>query len=282
MTSALDPHLGLAAYFATPIRRDRDRVKFVAELLVDPRWPWLPWWASFVGLDKRDDRSSVRVGGKNGTSPLVEGFLSSRLWKLHMNRAMGDRNYTSVLLDLDRSGDEERGWEAPLRLLMTCRCIELPNSKSVDAWLALAHDLVRAVGALTGIVGVWPTYHSAVGDTWIARVVLDTVKGEYNLGLPDAFESQMHAVTRWEHRLGRTYARHPRWGTYLNAAHVAAIGGEERIRAEVEPAQIKAVGELTYIQLTESVDTALTPLAGERRRRLEALMAPIILGAGRE
>jgi hypothetical protein len=82
--------------------------------------------------------------------------------------------------------------------------------------------------------------------------------------------------------VGRTYARHPRWGTYLNAAHVAAIGGEARIRAEVEPAKIDAVGELTYIQLTDSVETALTPLAGERRQRLESLMAPIILGAGRE
>ncbi|MBE7452048.1 MAG: hypothetical protein HS111_25135 [Kofleriaceae bacterium] len=40
------------------------------------------------------------------------------------------------------------------------------------------------------------------------------------------------------------------------------------------------MGELTYIQLTESIETgAATPVAGERRRRLEDLMAPILVGA---
>lgn len=63
------------------------------------------------------------------------------------------------------------------------------------------------------------------------------------------------------------------------AGHVAAIGGVARIAAEVAPAVIQPVGALTYVQLTGSIDTALTPEAGAKRRALEALMAPILVGA---
>ena len=269
------PHVGLAAYFERAVWRDAARAERIAALLVDPRWPWIPWWASYSGLHKRDDRSSVRVGGKNGVTPLVRGFASDKVSALRMNRARGDSNFTSLMLDLDRTIEE---WD-PFRLLITCRSAELPAGKSFEDWVALAHELITAVGALHATIGAWPTFDMAIGDTWLTRIILDTPKRDINLGLPPDFDEQMSLMSKWKHKLGRVYARHPRWGTYLHAGHVAAIGGVERIRAEVAPARVDAVGELTYIQLTATIDTALTSEAGVKRRALQTLMAPILLGA---
>lgn len=281
MTDDDGTYLGLAAYFDRALWRVPERHERIASLLVDARWPWVPWWVSFTGVHKRDDRKSVRVGGTTGTAPLLAGFASPQLTNLELNRTSKECTLATVLLDLGRNR-EDWGWEAPFRLWITARCADLPAGKSVAEWLTLAHDLVSELGVIQGTVGVWPTHNMAIGDTWLTRTILDTPQREFRLGLPENFATQIDLLQRWKKLLGRTYARHPRWGTYLNAAHVAAIGGEQRIREEVEPAQIRAVGELTYIQLTDSVETALTQTAGEKRRRLEALMAPIILGAGRE
>ena len=71
-------HLGLAAYFSDPVWTDADRVRRVASLFVDKRWPWIPWWASASGVHRRDDRSMKRVGGKNGIAPIVDILVSPR------------------------------------------------------------------------------------------------------------------------------------------------------------------------------------------------------------
>lgn len=273
-------HVGLSAYFAKPVSRDRAVVERVARLLVDPRWPWIPWWAHFVGYHKRDDTAGVKVGGKNGNAVLVGGMLSPRFQVLRMNRAMGDKNFTTVELPFDPRRLEMTR-EAPYEMWITCRSHELPEGKRFDDWIELAHELVDAVGALHAIIGAWPTYDMAIGDTWLTRIILDTPKGDIPLNdPPEDFMAQRDLLQEWPHKVGRTYARHPRWGTYLNAGHVAAIGGVERIRADVQPARIEAVGELTYIQLTDSIETAMSAEAGARRRALQALMAPIIVGAG--
>lgn len=104
----IDDHLyvGLAAYFERAVWRDVERCKQIASLLVDKRWPWLPWWASFSGIHKRDDRASVRVGGKNGALPLEHGFASPTLTTLYMDRAKGDDNFSTVMLDLGRMGED--------------------------------------------------------------------------------------------------------------------------------------------------------------------------------
>lgn len=273
------PHAGLAAYFPHSVARDAALVERVARLLVDERWPWVPWYATFVGLHKRDDAAAVRVGGKNGYAPLVAGLSSPRFQTLRMNRAKGDKNYTSV--ELPFHPRQETWGEAPYALWITCRSAELPPGTSFEAWLTLAHDLVAAVGALNATIGAWPTFSHAIRDTWLTRMVLDTPRGDTALNeLPEDVDAQIGLLQTWWKKVGRTYARHPRWGTYLNAAHVEAIGGVERIRAEVQPARIDAVGGLTYIQLTESIDTGMATEAGARRRALQTLMAPILLGAG--
>jgi len=267
-------HVGVAMYFLTEPGADDTRAARLAELLIDSRWPWLPWWASYTARDKREDRSAVRVGGKNGVAPLLEGIASPRLWTLYMNRAKGDGNFTSVALDLRHVGSP-----AALQLLITCRSTELPKDKTFPAFLALVHDVTLVIGARHAIIGAWPTYDHAVGDTWLTRMVLDTPKGDIRLGLPALYDAERDLVSKWRSSIGDRYARHPRWGTYLHPGHLAAIGGVERIRAEVAPAVIEPVGDLTYVQLTDSIDTAMTTEAETKRRALQALMAPILVGA---
>lgn len=278
------PHTyaGLAAYFARPLWRSPDTAAHFARLLLDSRWPWTPWWAAYSGVDRKQDRPAVRVGAKVGAATLLEGLLAPELSRLRMRRSVAAVDVTNISVTLGRMEEESWGYEAPLQLWIVCRMSELPAAKSLADWLPLAHELVDCVGAANATIGLWPSFEMAIGDTWLTRTVIDTPARDYNLGLPENFSAQVDLIQRWKKFLGRTYARHPRWGTYLNTEHLTQIGGIERIRADVEPARIDQVGELTYIQLTDSVETALTPLAGERRQRLEALMTPIILGAGRE
>lgn len=270
------PHVGLAAYAAAPVTADAARVASVAALMVDSRWPWLPWWVTSAGVDPRDDRAAVRAGGKNGAAPVLDILRSGKAMTLRLDRAMGEDNHTSVSLDVDPRF-AERG--DPYELRVTCRTADLPAGASFEAWLALAHELVVAVGAMHATLGAWPTYAMARADTDRVRVVLDTPAGELDLGLPADVRGQLDAVSADLRRVGRVVARHPRWGTYLHAEHVARIGGVPAIRDAVAPARIEAVEALTYIQLTESIDSALTAAAGERRRALEALMAPILVSA---
>jgi len=219
----------------------------------------------------------TRVGGKNGIEPIV-GIVTSPLYAaLHLNRARGDDNFSTVYLNLGRMLHPTR--VAPYELWITLRCHDLPEGKSVASWIGLAHELVVAIGALNVTLGVWPTSNMAIGDTWLTRIVLDHANGERDLGLTGNFERQADLLLGSRSTLGGAHARHPRWGTYLKREHVDAIGGLERIRTEVQPARIDELATLTYIQLTDSVETALTPAAGEKRRALEALMTPILVGA---
>jgi len=272
-------YLGLAAYFSEAVWTDPGRVNRVAAFLVDKRWPWIPWWASASGVHRRDDRSMKRVGGKNGIGPIVDILKSPRCRVLHLNRALGDDNFATVCMNLGRTGEYRDPNYAPHHLWITLRCHELPEGKSISMWIELAHELVEELGALNATLGVWPTSNMAIADTWLTHIVLDHPKGEIDLGLPKNFEKQTDLLVRNRDTLGGAHARHPRWGTYLKREHVDAIGGIDRIRAEVEPARIDQLATLTYIQLTDSVETALTPAAGEKRRALEALMTPILVGA---
>lgn len=268
-------HVGLVAYVSRPTWTTPERAQELAALLTDARWPWLPWWASFSGKHRRDDLKSIRVGGKNGSTPLLNGLLSEKLSMLYMNRARGDGNFTSVALNLNRDL-ENPTHETPYQLRVTCRSSQLPDGRQFSSFISLAHDLVQATGSVHAVMGAWPTFDWAICDSWTMRMVLDTSAGDKNLGLPERFGEQLAMASKWHLFFGRTYARHPRWGNYLNDTHLAAIGGVDRIRMEVAPALIQRVGQLTYVQLTSSIDTAMSAEAGAKRDRLEALMEPIL------
>jgi hypothetical protein len=77
--------------------------------------------------------------------------------------------------------------------------------------------------------------------------------------------------------LGDKYVRRPRWGTYLRPAHVAAIGGRDRILAVVKPPVVRDIGDLLYIQLSERVSEATSDQAKARYRAFVELVAPITM-----
>lgn len=268
------PHLGVAAYFTEPVWKDQTKAERLAPLLVDPRWPWAPCWMRFTARDKRKDSKSIRVGGKHGAAPLVSAMRRDDLFSIGLNRSSGTTNHCTVMLTV--ADYRPHTWASSI--WMTCKSIDLPAGKSIAGFLALTHDVLNAVEAETAVIGVWPTVDQAIGDTWLTRTILDTPGRDVNLGLPANYDAQMDLVSRFRHELGRAYARFPRWGTYLHAGHLAAIGGLERVRAVVDPAVVQPVGALTYLQLTPSVDSAQSPEAEAKRRALEELMAPILPG----
>ena len=69
----------------------------------------------------------------------------------------------------------------------------------------------------------------------------------------------------------------PRWGTYLKPAHVAAVGGRERILEVVQPEVTREVGELFYVQLTARVSDAASEVAKQRQAAFAGLLAPITM-----
>ena len=257
-------YAALAAYLEDPVR-DPALAERVGALMFDERWPWLPWYLSYDGIDRPYDRASTRVNGKTGPAALAEGLLDAKLDRARLRRTVDGVAVSEAELDLGRIGQ----W--PFEFLMVTRVANLPPGKTGEAWLALVHDLLRELSPRNAVLGIWPAYSPAHSDALKMRIVLDTRWSQHELGVVPT-----SADPTASHLIGRRYARYPRWGTYLKDEHLAAIGGADRVRAEVEPFAIERIGSVTYIQLTEAIETAMTPLAGERRRRLETLMAPIL------
>ena len=145
---SLFPQAGLAAYFDRPLWRDPARVERIARLLLDDRWPWLPWYASFDGIDRPYDRPSKRVGGKNGVEFLVEGLMSPTVSHLSMLRSKGDGNHGEAQISTGRQVNND---DAPFSLLVLSRVAELPPGKTTAGWLSLVQDLVVEVAPLNAM-----------------------------------------------------------------------------------------------------------------------------------
>ena len=139
--------------------------------------------------------------------------------------------------------------------------------EETSRWLSLVHDAVSMCGAVHGFVCVWPSFAMTMAEIGDMRIVIDSRWREVNLGVPLEAEAQSRRFSSWRHKVGRTYARFPRWGTYLHAEHLDRIGGVQRIREVVGPARIDRVGPLTYIQLTDSLESAMDAVAGQRPAR---------------
>ncbi|MBE7452049.1 MAG: hypothetical protein HS111_25140 [Kofleriaceae bacterium] len=125
------------------------------------------------------------------------------------------------------------------------------------------HELVTELGVLHAILGAWRTYDLAICDTRLMNLILDTPQGDVDLRLPAGFPGSRPAWPRSGSSSSVAGTPGIRAGDLLHDGHLEAIGGLARVKAEVEPARVDRVGELTYIQLTESIETALTPVAGE-------------------
>jgi hypothetical protein len=260
-------YVGVAAYFARPLCDDDGRVRKVASLLLDGRWPSRVRWASFSGAGDHPGREAARLD----EVALVDGLLDPAHARVLLERSSNDAdNFARVTLSTGRVGGDS-GYDDPFELTGFVRA-----NAPVDDWIALVHELVAVLGADHALLAPWPSQTQAMSDTSLMRMVLDRGDGDVNLGVPGSAAEEQTRIALHRKQLGKTYARAPRWGTYLHAGHVAAIGGVDKI-AEVEPTLIATTGELTYVQLTDGVASALTPIAEAKRARLETLMAPILV-----
>ncbi len=273
-------HLGFAGYFARPLCADPERAARVASLLVDPRWPWPPWWASF-GMEARlTQRTRARkVSGARGRDQLLAGILDPAHRSLELLRSRQEAdNHAHVLVTTGRvavPADAECAFE----IQGQTRGDELPAGADLGAWIELVHELMVACDVGHAVMPAWPTASACLSDVSFMRIVVDSRWGLYDQGPPPDFALQNARASYWRIELGGTYVRHTRWGTYLSRSHLERIGGLEAIHAAVPPARTIDLGNLVFIQLTDRPEDAFTAEAEARRQRLEQVMAPIVAPA---
>jgi hypothetical protein len=157
----------------------------------------------------------------------------------------------------------------PLELRAFCRAEGMPAQKPIGPWLALLHDLVRAIDAVHGVVVV-ADENIVHDEVFLITTTRDGVR--LNPRADEINPISGSGLARQE--LGRRFVRHPRWGTYLRADHVAVVGGRGKIAA-ISPAMLVDVGDLLYVQLTDSPETADSPEGAAKQRMLADLLAPI-------
>jgi hypothetical protein len=276
----MDLHVGFAGYFARPLCTDPARAAQVAALLVDRRWPWPPWWASFRPEGRYNERSRARkvVGGK-GRDHLVAGIIDCAHRKLELSRSSQQAdNHAHVQLKTGCKPVPSDA-ECPYDLEGQTRGHELPDGADLMAWLELVHELMVACDVGHAVVPVWPTASACLADVSFMRIVVDTRWGVFDKGPPPDFEQQNSRANFWRIELGGTYVRHPRWGTYLGRSHLERIGGLDAIRAAVDGIHVRELGDLVFLQLTERPEGALTAEGAHRRQQLEAVMEPIVAPA---
>lgn len=268
--------LGFAGYYATRICEDRARAERIASLLVDDRWPWPPWWAQFWLRDKfgKSTRSRKVVGTK-GAAVIADGIASPDHRRLSLYRSSDESDdfshadlYTGRrVICVDH--------ETPFDVWGLTHAYDLPTGKDLGAWVRMVHELMVAIDVASATIPVFKGKVSCLNDVTLSRRVtlsgVDFVPPDY----PRQNERAIHV----REKLGGTYVRHPRWGNYLGRGHIAKIGGLDRIRAEVAPAQIVELGNLVFVALTNDPRDALTAECERKRSALEALMAPIVAPA---
>jgi hypothetical protein len=145
----------------------------------------------------------------------------------------------------------------------------LPNELATD-WVELQHEILDTVGAIHGVIVTGTNEDVLSAEIWLSLRIID---GQVMHPRPEEIRS--YNYKRW--LLGHEYVRRPRWGTYLKPAHVAAVGGREKILQVVQPEVTRDVGDLFYVQLTAKVTEATSDTAKRRYQAFAELLAPITM-----
>ncbi len=287
---ALDPSLavapnkklyvGFAGYFATRLYTDEPRAQRLAALLLDKRWPW-PLTSVVFGLQSSFLKSArgVRLTGKNALRQLQEGIVHPGHRDADLDhRADAEINHAKIRI---QTGQRlvEAGQPCAAQVTGLTRAFGLPEGKDLLSWVEIMHDLMLTLDVGNAVLPVWRSENMVWSDATFGGIVLDTPKGDYNLGLRGVFETQRSRANYWRHELGGKYVRHPRWGTYLRREYLDRIGGLQRVRDTVPLAKVLELGgagDLIYLQCTEHPEGAMTVEGEGVRHALEGLLAPIV------
>jgi hypothetical protein len=265
--------LGFNGYYGTRLGDDPSRAERVASLLVDPRWPWPPWWALFWLRDDffKSTRSRKVIGAK-GSAVIANAIAARDYQRVFVYRSSKEvDDFAGVSVETGERltvSDHEH----PLEVWGLTQGFDLPAGKDLKSWVAMVHELMVALDVGCATIPVFRGKGACLNDVTLSmRVTLSDVDFQ-----PPDYPRQNNRAIRVREKLGGTYVRHPRWGNYLGLEHVAKIGGIDRIRSEVAPAQLIELGKLVFIGLTEDPRDALTAECERKRAALELLMAPIV------
>ena len=240
-------------------------------LLTDPRWPWQPQLLFAASIPRGP--LTPQVKGKIRRLDL-DGAIRAALTASSTSRIrlscskLNDSNRASIVIDTGRfSPGAER---VPFEIRSQVHVHELPDAPSGASWIALCHDLVRAVRGVHAVIPVTRSRYAMNDELYLSTT---TVNGR--LQHPDAMEIQR--INKHRTHLGTKYLRPPRWGNYLGPDAVAAAGGRDRIAAVVKPAVLAEVGPLLYVQLSAGFEDALAPATEVKRQELGTLLAPVMI-----
>jgi len=234
----------------------------LAALLVDPRWPAAmpllqirPVPGSGANVEKR---KLARVGARG---ELEAAFAATTTLQVGLTASRSERdNDAWVYVDAAREPYPDGRFPYDLRAFARA-----PS----EEWLELVHELARAVDAAHGSILVERDEAVLRSELWAQHEAHEGREVHPEPALITALATKRHGI-------GDRWVRPGRWGTYLSAAHVDAVGGREHIRAAVEPAVLRDVGTLLYVQLSPLAD-ALAPAMRAKQDALAAVLAPLAL-----
>ena len=262
--------LGMQCVQDDSLLRDAVRQARLADLVVDPRWiyqfklvtttymPGLPAQPQFPGVvaaARMRAAALEAISSESVTSALFSVSKKDSLDQAHFDVRTGRDSSPSLSI---RSNARWR----------------VPEDADVDAagalWVELQHAIIETLGVTHAVIVTATNEYVLNAEIWLGLTSLD---GTVMHPRPDEISS----YAARSHLLGDKYVRRPRWGTYLKPAHVAAIGGRDRILDVVKPPVVRDIGELLYIQLSERVSESTGDAAKARYRAFADLLAPITM-----
>jgi hypothetical protein len=262
--------LGMQCVQDASLARDPACLARIAELVTDPRWmhrlklittvwmPGTPPAPRFPGVIPAAELRETAVEALS--SPSVAQVMFSISQKDSLDHAHLD-------VGTGRLASDNIAVRSNARVRIPA---DADRDAVATAWVELQHAIVETLGAIHGVIVTGTNEYVVNAEIWLS---LTTVDGRVMHPNPDEINS--YAVRKWE--LGHAYVRRPRWGTYLKPAHVAAVGGRERILEVVQPEVTRDVGALFYVQLTARVSDATSELAKQRAAAFANLLAPITM-----
>lgn len=262
-------YAGLWCIFGAPFVDDPARIEEIVRLLTDPRWPWQPQLlhASSIPGGPLTPQVKGKIRRADLDGPIRAALSASSTSRIHLTCSkLNDSNRASIAIDTGRFAS---GWDKiPFEIRAQLHVHELPDATSAASWIALCHDLVRAVRGVHAVIPVMRNRY-AMSD----ELYLSTTTVNLRLQHPDAMEIQR--INRHRNELGTKYVRPPRWGNYLGPEAVAAAGGRDQIAAVVQPAVLAEVGPLLYVQLSAGFEDVRSTSA--KRQELRKLLAPVMI-----
>lgn len=261
--------LGYYAVHKTAIHASDALAERVARLLTDGRWPWRP---SLVRRTQLPGRPLYPF--RMGRLPASERFAVVRdLLRspdtdgANLVASAQDRgNHTWFHVDSGQERPSDRRVAYPFLARALCRV----DGQTIGAWIELMHELSVAIDTPNAVI------LASDNEMAIIAMLYHTGGGPFPKGEHrDHPRYEIHRVNRARDWLGGKFTRPPGWGTYLAPEHLTAIGGREQIAEVVQPAIMRDVGRLLYVQLSERAEDALSPEIVARKRALWELMAPV-------